>query len=77
MLYVEKIEGRNSIVLSYDRRVQQCDRRIIDGLGLRYKRLSLYLEGESQNLRLINHHFTTLSLHFFGIAICIFHKTDI
>ena len=27
------------------------------------------LEGESQNLRLINHHFTTLSSHFFGIAI--------
>ena len=49
MLYVEKIEGRNSIVLSYDRRVQQCDRRIIDGLGLRYKRLSLYLVSSTKN----------------------------
>ena len=34
-------------------------------------------EGESQNLWLINHHFTTLSSHFFDIAICIFHKTEI
>ena len=35
-----------------------------------------YVEGESQNLRLINCHFTTLSSHFFGIAMCIFHKTE-
>ena len=30
-----------------------------------------------QILRLINHHFTELSSHFFGIAISIFHKTEI
>ena len=39
--------------------------------------IELELEGESQNLRLINHHFTTLSNHFFGIAMSIFHKTEI
>ena len=35
------------------------------------------VEGESQNLRLINHHFTTVSSHFFSISIWIFHKTEI
>ena len=35
------------------------------------------LEGESQNLRLINHHFTTVSSHFFAISIIIFHETEI
>ena len=42
--------------------------------------LSLFqfiVEGESQNLRLINHHFTTISSHFFAISINIFHKTEI
>ena len=39
--------------------------------------IKTYVEGESQYLRLINHHFTTLASHFFGIAICIFHKTEI
>ena len=48
MLFVEKI-GRNSIVLLYDRTVQQCDRRMIDGLGLRNKRLSLYLVSSTKN----------------------------
>ena len=37
----------------------------------------LDVEGESQNLRLINHHFTTVSSHFFAISINIFHKTEI
>ena len=37
-----------------------------------------YVEGESQNLLLINHHFTILSSHFFGIYnIYIFLKTEI
>ena len=49
MLFVGKIEGRNSIVLSYDRTVQQCNRMIIDGLGLRYKRLSFYLVSSTKN----------------------------
>ena len=35
------------------------------------------LEGESQNLRLINHHFTTVSSHFFAITISIFHENKI
>ena len=35
------------------------------------------LEGESQNLRLINHHFTTVSSRFFAISINIFHKGEI
>ena len=35
------------------------------------------LEGESQNLQLINHHFTTVSSHFFAISIKIFHETEI
>ena len=45
--------------------------------SLKLKRASkALLEGESQNLRLINHHFTAISSHFFGIAIGIFHITD-
>ena len=37
----------------------------------------MYLTSDAQNLPLINHHFTILSSHFFGIYIHIYQKTEI
>ena len=44
---------------------------------LPFFKVLVYIEGDAQNLPLINHHFTILSSHFFGIYIHIFQKTEI